>query len=219
MRSSIAKPLICITCGPAYEPLDHVRRITNFSTGEIGTILSLTFSQRGFDVICFRGEGSTYPAAASADVRVFSTNASLAEGLQKLEAHPALILHAAALCDFFVTEIKGATATKKLDSRSGPIQLTLRPAEKLLPYLRKWFPRTLIVGWKYELEGSRQEAIHRAKSQIQKARTDACVVNGAAFGEGFGFLLADNSLKITPSKASLAEILATWAEERLQIFG
>ena len=27
---------VIVTCGPSYEPVDEVRRITNFSTGELG---------------------------------------------------------------------------------------------------------------------------------------------------------------------------------------
>ena len=29
-----------VTCGPTYEPLDEVRRLTNFSTGRLGTELA-----------------------------------------------------------------------------------------------------------------------------------------------------------------------------------
>lgn len=31
---------VIVTFGPAYEPVDEVRRITNFSTGELGSTLS-----------------------------------------------------------------------------------------------------------------------------------------------------------------------------------
>jgi len=31
---------VIITCGPSYEPIDEVRRLTNFSTGELGVQLS-----------------------------------------------------------------------------------------------------------------------------------------------------------------------------------
>lgn len=200
----------CITCGPSYEPLDRVRRITNFSTGEMGTILSTVFAARGFDVICFRGEGATFSPPECAEVRPFSTNASLAAGLLALERPPAIILHAAALCDFSVGGIAGADGSLKLDS-GRPLHLTLLPAEKVLLRMRGWFPQALIVGWKYELDGSRADAIARAAAQIREARGDGCVVNGAAFGDGFGLLLPDGSLSVTPDKISLAEKLADWA--------
>ncbi len=204
------KQLACITCGPASEPLDKVRRITNFSTGEIGAILAGAFSKAGFDVVCFRSETSTHPAPTGADVRTFSTNASLAEGLRTMERQPAVVLHAAALCDFVLESIEGAEGTDKLSSRAGSIQLTLRPAEKVLPKIREWFPSARIIGWKYELDGDRDQAVARATDQIRTARTDACVVNGAAYGPGFGLLAADHSLLHFPDKAALAAHLAAW---------
>ena len=72
-------PLALVTCGPAYEPIDGVRRITNQSTGEIGTILSETLSASGFEVLCLRGEmaGASRPEPTNAKVLAFSTNASL----------------------------------------------------------------------------------------------------------------------------------------------
>ena len=202
-------PLACITCGPACEPLDNVRRITNFSTGEIGTVLADSFRRAGWDVICFRSETSTYPSPAGVEVKSFSTNRSLAAGLSSLERPPSLILHAAALCDFVLESIEGAGGAAKLGSRAGSIRLTLKPAEKILPKIRGWFPDARIIGWKFELDGTRDQAIARATAQIRETRTDACVVNGAAYGPGFGLLAPDGSLRHFPDKSALAAHLAT----------
>lgn len=203
------KRLACITCGPAYEPIDKVRRITNFSTGEIGTVLARAFLEAGFEVVCFRSEAATFPAPSGTEVRTFTTNDSLAAGLRSLPQPPGVVLHAAALCDFVLENIEGADGTDKLSSRAGTIRLTLKPAEKILPKIRAWFPDARIIGWKYELAGSREQAISRAARQICDARTDACVVNGAAYGPGFGLLLPDNGLRDFPNKAVLASHLAS----------
>ncbi|MCK9588422.1 MAG: phosphopantothenoylcysteine decarboxylase [Terrimicrobiaceae bacterium] len=201
-------PLACITCGPAYEPLDEVRRITNFSTGEIGTVLTEAFRETGFEVICFRGEAATFPPPSGVDVRPFSTNDSLAHGIRSLERPPSTVLHAAALCDFLLESVEGAEGTAKLSSRAGSIRLTLKPAEKVLPRFRDWFPDARIIGWKYELDGTRERAVSCAATQIRAARTDACVINGAAYGPGFGLLAPDDSLRHFPDKAALATHLA-----------
>lgn len=200
--------LACITCGPAFEPIDHVRRITNFSTGEIGAVLSTALRRAGWDVVCFRSETSTFPAPAGVKVIPFSTNGSLAAGLSSLERPPSLVLHAAALCDFVLEGIEGAEGSGKLSSRAGSIRLTLKPAEKILPKIRGWFPEARIIGWKFELDGTREQAIARAAAQIHEARTDACVINGTAYGSGFGLLAPDRSLHHFPDKGSLATRLA-----------
>ncbi|TSA36700.1 MAG: DNA/pantothenate metabolism flavoprotein domain protein [Verrucomicrobiaceae bacterium] len=207
-------PLACITCGPAFEPLDGVRRITNFSTGEIGSMLAETFLKSGFDVVCFRGEAASFPAPAGVDVRTFTTNKSLADGLRSLERAPDVILHAAALCDFVLEKIDGSDGLSKFSSRSGSICLTLKPAKKVLPEMRGWFPEARIIGWKYELDGSREQAVSRGAAQIQETRTDACVINGSAYGTGFGLLLPEGSLAHFPDRSSLAFHLAGWMADQ-----
>jgi phosphopantothenoylcysteine synthetase/decarboxylase len=202
--------LAVVTCGPAHAPIDAVRRITNFATGEIGTILSSHLKAHGWKVICFRGEGSSAPPPQGVDVRGFSTNASLAAALEALPSAPEAIFHAAALSDFQVAEVEGGTEAKKISSRTGGLTLHLAPAPKLLPRLRGWFPRARLVGWKYELDGTRREAIDKALAQLAEAQTDACVVNGAAFGAGFGFLLPDGGLCEFSDKHTLAAALASW---------
>lgn len=209
LASSIhsSKPLAVVTCGPASAPIDSVRRITNFATGEIGSILSQALLKAGWDVICLRGEGSIFPAPAGIDVRVFSTNDSLAALFQRLPAAPNAIFHAAALCDFQVASIEGAAGMKKIPTRDGALTLHLEPAPKILPCLRVWFPKAFIVGWKYELDGDRSAALAKAAAQIRECRTDACVVNGAAYGEGFGILLPNDTLTQVADKRGLATAL------------
>ncbi|MFM8364165.1 MAG: phosphopantothenoylcysteine decarboxylase [Verrucomicrobiota bacterium] len=201
--------LAVITCGPAFAPIDSVRRITNFATGEIGTLLAQELVAAGFQVVCFRGEGSTAPAPTGVDVRTFTTNDSLAQALKNLPAEPAVIFQAAALCDFEVAKIDGAEPCNKISSRSEVLHLELRPATKLLPTLRTMFPATKIVGWKYELDGTCDEAIAKARLQLEECRTDACILNGSAYGSGFGLVVPHKiEIRHFPDKQSLARELA-----------
>ena len=209
LSSSLNSPklLAVVTCGPASAPIDSVRRITNFATGEIGSILCQALLKAGWDVICLRGEGSTFPAPEGVDVRMFSTNDSLAALFQSLPAAPNAIFHAAALCDFQVASIEGGSGMKKIPTRDGALTLHLEPAPKILPRLWEWFPRAFIVGWKYELDGDRSAALAKGATQIRECHTNACVVNGAAYGEGFGILLPDGTLMEVADKRGLATAL------------
>lgn len=200
--------LAVITCGPAHAPIDSVRRITNFATGEIGTLLARELHARGWDTLCFRGEGSSAPAPEVGEVRGFTTNESLAFALRELPCRPAAFFHAAALCDYEVGEVEGAEPRDKLSSRSGELLLRLRPAPKILPTLRDLFPAAAIVGWKYELDGTQTDALACAYRQLAECRTEACVVNGAAYGPGFGLVLAGaGGVLHTPDKNSLVREL------------
>jgi phosphopantothenoylcysteine synthetase/decarboxylase len=209
--------LALVTCGPAYEPIDEVRRITNQSTGELGSLLAEALARANFEVLCLRGEMAVYPNPREVNVMPFTTNASLLGLLERLPTQPAAVFHAAALCDFLVHEIEGSNRERKIPSSVAEVRLILRPAEKLLPRLRALFPQAIIVGWKYELDGSREEAVARARGQLDSAHTDACVVNGTSYGAGFGFL-ARGSEKAhhLHTKIELCRFLGDWTTERLR---
>ena len=89
--------------------------------------------------------------------------------------------------------------------------LVLAPAVKVLPQLRGWFPHARLVGWKYELAGSRADAFAQAWSQLATARTDACVLNGAAYGSGFA-CCTPTFLRTCADANALADWLARWLE-------
>lgn len=209
------KPRVLVTCGPSYEPIDQVRRLTNFSTGELGVLLAAQLAEAGFDVTCFKGEGATYPGpAAPVEVVPFSTNDHLGALLQAAVARqvPRAVLHAAALCDFRVARMEaqaGAEFTPgKLSSRSGGLQLHLKPARKLISELRTLCPSAWIAGWKYEVDGPPAEAQARAWRQIAECRTDACVLNGPAVGQGFLVCLPPDRIVAVAGKTDLAAWLA-----------
>ena len=133
---------VLVTCGPSFEPIDGVRRLTNFSTGELGLLLSAALSRAGHEVTCLKGEGAVSRVdAGSARVIEFSTNVDLLGRLRELGASVAgAVFHAAALCDYRVKSVRdsaGATSkARKLPTRAGEMIMTLEPTIKLLPELR-----------------------------------------------------------------------------------
>ena len=185
-----------VTAGPTYEPLDKVRRITNFSTGRLGTELANFLAGRGHDVILLIGEMATWGGPRQArDVRKFTTSQNLADMLRGLAGQGVdAVFHAAAVSDFGagksyrrsgdgeLAEIKAG----KIGTRDGSLLVELVPTAKIISQLREWFPEASLVGWKYEVDGSREDAIAKARQQIVECRTDGCVANGPAYGLGFG---------------------------------
>jgi len=200
-------PLAIVTCGPSHAPIDAMRRITNASTGEIGAILSSALLSAGFEVVCFRGSGSTAPPPAGAATIAFDTNSDLLDGLKKIAGRPRAVFHAAALCDFEPAEVSPG----KIPTSCGEILLRLRPAAKVLPLLRPLFPDAFLVGWKYEVEGSRENALAKGLSQIAACQTSACAVNGPAIGSGFELVSPDGGSTPFPDKTALAAALAAAA--------
>ena len=91
-----------VTAGPTFEPLDDVRRLTNFSTGRLGTELANFLAARGHRVTLLLGESATWPGERRAQsVKVFSTTADLRAKLKSFSAKKVdAIFHAAAVSDF-----------------------------------------------------------------------------------------------------------------------
>ncbi len=202
-----------VTAGPTWEPLDGARRLTNFSTGSLGGDLANVFAGAGHEVVLLLSETAVWQRPlAAVEVRRFSTTGSLAKALEQLATpDPVAVFHAAAVSDFtgggiFVRDAGGElhpVGAKKISTRSGSLWVELRPVPKILLQTPLWFPNGRIVGWKYELDGDREAAVEAGRRQLREAATDGCVVNGAAYGSGFGLLLRDGTLTALADRASL----------------
>lgn len=208
---------IIVTCGPSYEPIDGARRMTNMSTGKLGVTLANALTEAGHEVICLKGEGSTYPGTVrAARVETFATNDDLARSLESISRCEKIdaVFHAAALCDYRVDRVLSAAGeamtSRKFATRDGRLHLVLAPATKVLPRLRPWFPEARIVGWKYELAGNRADAFAKAWKQLRDCDTDACVLNGAAYGEGFVLCHANGQVQPHAAADGLFDALTRW---------
>jgi phosphopantothenoylcysteine synthetase/decarboxylase len=190
-----------VTAGPTFEPLDDVRRLTNFSTGRLGTELANYLTDCGHRVTLLVGVAATYAGERRAQtVKTFSTTADLRTKLKagsgkKVEA----IFHAAAVSDFAFGQIFSETkpdeftalkAVKKISTRQGSLLVELVPTPKIIAELRGWFPAAKIVGWKFEANGGRADALRAAQQQLAECATDFCVANGPAYGPGFSLVSA-----------------------------
>jgi phosphopantothenoylcysteine synthetase/decarboxylase len=188
-----------VTAGPTFEPLDDVRRLTNFSTGRLGTELANFLAARDHRVTLLLGAMATHTGERRAQtVKIFSTTADLRAKFKALAGKQVdAVFHAAAVSDFAFgqifaekspgefTAIKGA---KKISTRQGALLAELVPTPKIIAELRGWFPDAKIVGWKYEAGGGRAGTLRAAARQIRDCSTDACVANGPAYGRGFGLV-------------------------------
>jgi len=200
-----------VTAGPTFEPLDDVRRLTNFSTGRLGTELVNFLTARGHRVTLLIGEAATWQGERrSQSVKTYSTTADLRAKLKSFSGKKVdAIFHAAAVSDFtfgkmFIRDAAGKlkpfTPSRKISTRDGSLFVELVPTPKIIAELRGWFPRTKIVGWKFEADGRRADALRAAKRQIADCATDFCVANGPAYGKGFGLVSMDGKKHFANAK-------------------
>jgi len=206
-----------VTAGPTYEPLDDVRRLTNFSTGRLGTELANFLTARGHRVTLLIGESATYAGERRAQsVKTFSTTADLREKLKAFSGKKVdAIFHAAAVSDFTfgklftrdaAGKLKPFMPSKKISTRGGNLFVELVPTPKIIAELRGWFPRAKITGWKFEADGGRADALRAAKKQIADCATDGCAANGPAYGRGFNLVSAGGQKHFTSAEKLFASL-------------
>lgn len=206
-----------VTAGPTYEPLDDVRRLTNFSTGRLGTELANFLTARGHHVTLLLGESATWPGERRArKVLRFSTTRDLRDRLKRCARQPVdAIFHAAAVSDFtfgplFTRMADGRltsfTPTRKITTRGGNLLVELVPTPKILAELRAWFPQAQLVGWKFQADGGRTGAVRAARNQLAECHTDACVANGPAYGAGFGLVSPRSHRHFTQAETLFAQL-------------
>jgi phosphopantothenoylcysteine decarboxylase/phosphopantothenate--cysteine ligase len=211
-----------VTAGPTYETMDNVRRLTNFSTGRLGTELANFLTGRGHPTTLLIGEQATYCGERRAQhVEQFSTTADLAEKLKSGSAGKiGAVFHAAAVSDFSfgkiwlrsdsgeLREIKSG----KISTRKGTLMVELVPTPKIIASLRHWYPSARLVGWKYEVDGGRSDVLRAAEEQMAASQTDACVANGTAYGDGFGLVTGPGKVLHLPDSSALFQALANLLE-------
>jgi phosphopantothenoylcysteine decarboxylase/phosphopantothenate--cysteine ligase len=196
-----------------------MRRITNFSSGELGVRLSECLLEYGWEVACFKSEASTYrdPTGPNLLLGGFSTNEDLETQLRALPEPQGvhIVFHAAALTDYRVASVRTQEGepihAKKIPSHHAGLQILLEPAAKLLPGLRSLFPSARIVGWKFELDGDRASALEKGRNQLRDNGSSLCVVNGAALGTGFRILDPQGAQHEAQTRSELCNWLASWA--------
>ncbi len=207
-----------VTAGPTFEPLDQVRRLTNHSTGRLGSELATFLTSCGHEVTLLIGEQATWAGGReTAREETFTSTDNLRLRLRAFadESWDA-IFHAAAVSDFTFGKVFARSAdgeltevqAGKLSTRGEPLLAELVPTPKIIADLRGWFPRATIVGWKYEVDGSRDQVLEKASRQIFENQTDACVANGPAYGEGFGIVTPAGSDHVVDRDDLFAALLA-----------
>lgn len=209
-----------VTAGPTYEPLDEVRRLTNFSTGRLGSELASALTAAGHEVTLLVGQLATWRGERhAAQVETFTTTASLREKLAALAGSGiGAVFHAAAVSDFAFGQVwvRGeggelqSVTGGKLSTRQGRLLAELVPTPKVIAALRGWFPDARLAGWKYEVDGGTNHACALARQQLSECRTDVCVVNGPAYGAGFGLVTGPAPPHHCPSAQDLYRALVAW---------
>ena len=166
---------ILVTAGATREPLDAVRYLSNVSTGSTGASLADALAARDHRVTLLRGE-SAVPPRSACEVEVFTSTEDLRARLQRrLEGgtYDAVIM-CAAVADYR----PGCAAVGKIGSDEAELTIRLVRNPKILPQLKSFSPRPLVVVG-FKLTVGTDTAARRAAvtAQFAAGTVDAVVHN------------------------------------------
>jgi len=209
-----------------------MRIISNRSTGHLGAKLDLKFLESGHHVVALRGTGATAPIDPFLEkggrILPFTTTEDLRMLLEQIARQERVdaIFHLAAVSDFFFP----AGGMGKIPTGDGPLTLTLEITPKLLPMMKGWFPKALIIGWKFEASSdgpsvdlgirnlptasNRENALKAASAQISGCDSHACVLNGPSYGSGFGVLEKSGTFTHLEDSNALCDFLVNLVKDR-----
>jgi len=195
IEAALARPVrrlrVLVTSGGTAEPIDGVRVLTNTSTGRTGAAIAARLARAGHQVVLLRSPQSER-APQGCSEETYSTFSDLDAALGRILSSSPFdaVVHAAAVSDFGVAEVRVAGAARavtsgKLDSDAAPV-IRLRPNPKLVDGIRSRSlnPSVLVVAFKLTRGADRAEAHRAVDALMAHSGADLVVQNDLAEREG-----------------------------------
>ena len=157
--------------GGTYEPIDPIRGITNKSSGKMGLELAKQAYIRGFDVTLIVANVSVRIPSVFNVIKV-ETAEEMNKAIKKLIPSQDIFISTAAVSDFKFED----KDTHKIDS-SKALSINLKPTIKIIRQIKELNPDIFLVGFKAEVNISKEDIIASAKQQIKDAGTDLVIAN------------------------------------------
>ncbi len=174
---------ILITSGSTRGYLDAIRYITNTSTGKLGCEIALEAMKHGADVTYIYGADSLFPVTqdhkeikpSQLKLIEIETNDDLIKVLhEKLKNRRFdAIVHAMAVADYVPARAK----PNKTPSNKDEWMLKLVKTSKVITIIRDIWPEALLVGFKLEVNRTKEDLIKIARMFLKKSGSDLIVAN------------------------------------------
>ncbi|MEK6765857.1 MAG: phosphopantothenoylcysteine decarboxylase [Planctomycetota bacterium] len=181
--SLLKKKNILITAGSTRGYLDAVRYITNTSTGRLGSEIALEAMGRGAVVTYIYGAGSLFPVirdrndimASQLKLIEIETNNDLINVLQKKLKNRRFdaVIHAMAVADYVPARAKQS----KMSSKKEEWLVKLVKTPKVINIIRITWPEAFLVGFKLEVNRTKDEIIKIARRFLTKSKANLIVAN------------------------------------------
>jgi len=184
---------VVITAGPTRSWIDDIRFITNPSSGKMGLALAKETNSRGADVTLIIGP--TNISIPNLDMKIIhvETTQDIINAINDLTKIDVFI-SAAAIGDYEPIKTKG-----KIPSKQPKLTIELKPTPKVIAVVKKKFPKAKIIGFKAEVDLTKEQLIEKAKTSLQQHDIDL-VIGNVVNKPKQGFATTTNEVVIVKKK-------------------
>jgi phosphopantothenate--cysteine ligase len=170
---------ILVTAGGTQEYIDEVRILTNISSGKLGALISNQLIEEHAAVYYVCGQNSTVPDKASYIHKVKTAQDAMTgmKQIMSIEKFDAVI-HCMAVSDF--TFERGLNIKCKSSDPEAFIEYmrqTIKPNPKIIGMIKQWGPKTILIGFKFEVGKTKEQLVALAEASIEKNGCDLVIAN------------------------------------------
>jgi len=172
---------ILVTSGGTQEYIDDVRVLTNISSGQLGADIAVSLIDAGADIYYLKGANAAYPDPMRNGfyhtITVKSAQDAYKE-MEKLVPDMDAVIHCMAVSDFTFKR-DGALKCKSSDPQAfiDYMARTITKNPKIISKVKEWNPKTILVGFKFEVGTTNEELIELARNSIKTNQCDLVVAN------------------------------------------
>lgn len=163
---------VLVTAGSTVEHIDPIRVITNTSSGKMGIAIAQEAERMGANVTLVYGHGSEQ--ANGRAVRVSTSEEMHRAVVSELSSKKYdVAIMAAAVADFMPAK----KSDKKIDTRSGRMELSLVATKKIIDEVKKKSKGTFLVAFKADYNVPDSALIEKAHKKLRESGADIVVAN------------------------------------------
>ncbi len=201
-KNDLAKKKVVVTAGPTRIWIDDVRFISNPSTGKMGIEIALEAASRGAEVTLILGPTNLPINNPSIKVETIETPQDIIKLINKLKKID-LFISAAAIGDYQPEKQIG-----KIPSKKETLELKLKPTPKIIAHVKQKFPKARIVGFKAEVNVTKNKLIEKAQKSLKEHQIDLVAANFLDKPDQ-GFKSATNKVILIKSDDEIIELPLT----------
>jgi phosphopantothenoylcysteine decarboxylase/phosphopantothenate--cysteine ligase len=177
---------VLVTAGSTVEYIDPIRVVTNLSTGRMGLALAVAARKLGADVTLVYGHGSIDPDGSSFRIIRVSTGKEMLDAVAaELSSRKYdIVFMAAAVSDYTPSR----KLEKKIDSRSGKLEVAFVKTPKIVDEIRKLGRDTILVAFKADHLVDKTMLLEKASEKLRESDANFVVANdvGKVAADGGG---------------------------------